>query len=163
MKNVTMIAAVGRNLELGYDNHLIWHLKDDLNFFREQTINKPVVMGRKTLESLPKLLPKRKHIVLTRHNLPLPEEVILVHSIEELLKYIENTKEEVMIIGGASIYNEMLDYSEKLILTEIDAEYKKADSYFPKFNKEEWESEIIKDNMENNVFYTHKIYKKKKM
>ena len=65
MKNITMIAAVGKNLELGKDNDLIWHFKEDMKFFKENTINKPIVMGMKTLESLPQLLPKRSHIVLT--------------------------------------------------------------------------------------------------
>ena len=68
MKNITMIAAVGKNLELGKDNDLIWHFKEDMKFFKENTINKPIVMGMKTLESLPHLLPKRTHIVLTRQN-----------------------------------------------------------------------------------------------
>lgn len=68
MKNITMIAAIGKNNELGKKNDLIWHFSEDMRFFREQTINKPIIMGRKTLESLPKLLPKRKHIVLSRRS-----------------------------------------------------------------------------------------------
>ena len=65
MKNITIIAAVGKNLELGKDNDLIWHFKGDMRFFREHTLHKPIIMGRKTLESLPGLLPERQHIVLS--------------------------------------------------------------------------------------------------
>ena len=116
MKNITMIAAVGKNLELGKDNDLIWHFKEDMKFFKENTINKPIVMGMKTLESLPHLLPKRTHIVLTRQNKKLDNGIIIVHSVDELLDYIKRYDDEVMIIGGASVYKEMLEYSDKLIL-----------------------------------------------
>ena len=161
MKNITMIAAVGKNLELGKNNDLIWHFKEDLSFFRDQTINKPVVMGMKTLKSLPKLLPKRKHIVLTRQNVELPEEIVVIHSKEDLLKYIEEYGEEVMIIGGASVYEQMLEYSEKLILTEIDAEDKEADCYFPAFNKDEWNQEVVSSHTENDINYKHLVYTRK--
>ncbi len=157
-----MIAAIGKNRELGKNNGLIWHLKEDLTFFRDQTIHKPIVMGMKTLESLPKLLPHRKHIVLTRKNPTLPEEVLVIHSKEELLKFIEEYGEEVMIIGGASIYSQMLEYSEKLILTEIDAEDKEADAYFPEFKKEEWDSELLGEHQEGDIHYKHLIYTRKR-
>ena len=159
MDNITMIAAIGRNLELGKDNKLIWPIKEDLKFFKEQTMNKPIVMGRKTLESLPKLLPGRKHIVLTTRDIA-NEEILVVHSIDELLNFIEDYKEEVMIIGGASLYKEMLEYASKLILTEIDAEDKDADSYFPEFNRDLWDKEIISINNEHNPKYKHLVYKK---
>ena len=97
MKNITMIAAVGKNLELGKDNDLIWHFKEDMKFFKENTINKPIVMGMKTLESLPHLLPKRTHIVLTRQNKKLDNGIIIVHSVDELLDYIKRYDDEVMI------------------------------------------------------------------
>lgn len=160
MKKITMIAAVGKNLELGKDNDLIWHFKEDLKFFRDQTMGKPMVMGKKTLESLPKLLPGRKHIVLTSRDEGLPEEVEVVHSIDELLEKIKEYP-EVMIIGGASVYKQMLDYSDKLILTEVDAEAD-ADVYFPKYNKEEWNSEFLGEHEENNIKYKHLVYTRKK-
>ena len=161
MKNITMIAAVGKNLELGKNNGLIWHIKEDLQFFKQQTMGKPIVMGRKTLESLPKLLPGRQHIVLTRQNLDLPEQVLIVHSKEELLEYVKAHEEEVMIIGGASIYKEMLPDADKLILTEIDAEDKEADAYFPSFNKDEWDREVLSTHTETQPTYKHLVYKRK--
>ncbi len=161
MKNITMIAAVGKNLELGKNNNLIWHIKEDLQFFKEQTMGKPIVMGRKTLESLPKLLPGRKHIVLTRQNIDLDERILVVHSKEELLDYIKSHKEEFMIIGGASIYKEMLPDADKLILTEIDAEDKDADAYFPSFNKEEWDRVELSSHTEATPHYKHLVYTRK--
>ena len=144
MKNITMIAAVGKNLELGKNNDLIWHFKEDMKFFKENTMGKPIVMGMNTLNSLPKLLPGRTHIVLTtKQNPSLDEQIVVVHTIDELLNYIEKYGKEVMIIGGASVYKQMLEYSDKLILTEIDAEEKDADVYFPEFNKENWNSEVV--------------------
>ena len=161
MKNVTMIAAVGKNLELGKNNNLIWHLKEDMKFFKEQTMGKPIVMGRKTLESLPKLLPGRKHIVLTRQNLDLDQQILVFHTKEEVLKYIEEYGDEVMIIGGASIYKEFLSDADKLVLTEIDAEDKDADAYFPSFDKENYTYEVVGEVVEETPHYKHLVYTKK--
>lgn len=160
MKNITLIAAIGKNRELGKNNNLIWHLKEDMKFFRSETMGKPIVMGVKTFESLPKMLPGRKHIVLTTKKRDLPEEVQIVHSIDELLKIAEEY-EEVMIIGGASVYAQMIDYSDKLVLTEIDAE-SNADVYFPDFDKSCWDSEVLAEHEENNIKYKHLVYKRKK-
>ncbi len=161
MKNISMIAAIGKNNELGKDNDLIWHIKEDLQFFKEKTIGKPVVMGIKTLESLPKLLPERKHIVLTRRNLDLGDEITILHSKEELIDYALEHPEEIMIIGGASIYNQMIDISDTMYLTEIDAEAE-ADCYFPEFDKSEWNSEVLCSHEDNNIKYKHLVYTRKK-
>ena len=161
MKNITMIAAIGKNRELGKNNDLIWHLKEDMKFFKDQTMGKPIVMGRKTFESLPKLLPGRKHIILTKQKLDVPEEVLLFHNKEGVLDYIKSYQEEVMIIGGASIYKEFLEDSNKLVLTEIDDEDKTADTYFPYFNKNEWLKEELSTEEENNIKYKHIIYTRK--
>ena len=126
MKNVTMIAAVGKNLELGKDNKLLWHLPEDLQFFKEQTMGKPIIMGKKTLDSLPRLLPGRLHLVLTHQQL-----------------------------------EQMLDYSDKMILTEIDAETE-ADAYFPSFNKDEWEQEVLCSHEDKGIKYRHLVYQKKR-
>ena len=145
MDNISMIAAIGKNNELGKNNDLIWRFKEDMNFFKEQTMGKPMAMGYKTFYSLRggKPLPGRKHIVLTSRNLEENDQVVIVRSLEELLEYIETYKDEVMIIGGASIYKAMIDYADKLVLTEIDAEDKNADAYFPTFNEEYWLKEEL--------------------
>ena len=163
MKNVTMIAAIGKNNELGKNNDLIWKFKEDMQFFKEQTMGKPMAMGYKTFYSLRggKPLPGRKHIVLTSRTIEENPQIIVVRSLEELINYIEEYKEEVMIIGGASIYKAMLEYADKLVLTEIDAEDKEADAFFPEFNKEEWNNEILSEHEENNIKYKHLVYKRK--
>ena len=163
MKNVTMIAAIGKNNELGKNNDLIWRFKEDLNFFKEQTMGKPMAMGYKTFYSLRggKPLPGRKHIVLTSRNLEENPQIKIVRSLEELIDYIKEFGNEVMIIGGASIYKSMIDYADKLVLTEIDAEDKEADAYFPKFNKDEWNSEELSSHEENNIKYKHLVYTRK--
>ena len=163
MENITMIAAIGKNNELGKNNNLIWRFKEDMQFFKEQTMGKPMAMGYKTFYSLRngKPLPGRKHIVLTSRDIEENEQIKIVRSIDELLNYIEEYKDEVMIIGGASVYKAMLEYANKLVLTEIDAEDKEADAYFPIFNKEEWDSEVLSENEENNIKYKHLVYKRK--
>jgi dihydrofolate reductase len=159
MKNISMIAAIGKNNELGKDNDLIWHIKEDLQFFKEKTMHKPIVMGYKTLESLPKLLPGRKHIVLTRRDLKLDPEIIILHSKEELLEYAITHQEELMIIGGASIYNQMIDDADTMYLTEIDAEAD-ADCYFPEIKENEWEKEVLCEHNDHIPKYKHLIYKR---
>lgn len=159
MKNITMIAAVGKNLELGKNNDLIWHFKEDMKFFREQTMGKPIVMGYKTLESLPKLLPGRQHIVLTTRSLDLDPAILVVHSVDELLEKVRDYP-EVMVIGGASVYKQMLDHSDKMILTEIDATAP-CDVYFPSFNKDDWNRQVLCEHEEQDIHYKHLVYTRK--
>ena len=163
MKNVTMIAAIGKNNELGKNGDLIWKFKEDLNFFKEQTMGKPMVMGYNTFYSLRggKPLPGRQHIVLTSRDIEPNPQITIIRSVDELLKYIEEYNDEVMIIGGAKFYSTMMEYADKLILTEIDAEDREADVYFPKFNKEEWNIIDLGEYDENNIKYMHCIYTKK--
>ena len=161
MKNVTMIAAVGKNLELGKDNDLIWRFKEDISFFRKHTIHKPIILGRKTLDSLPGLLPERQHIVLTRSLEQFPDSVLVMHSIEELLPYIEQHEEEFMVIGGASVYRQMLPYADTMLLTEVDAE-SDADVYFPAFKEKDWNSTILSKQEEKGISYKHLVYTRKK-
>ncbi len=163
MKNITMIAAIGKNYELGKNNNLIWRFKEDQQFFKEQTMGKPMAMGYNTFYSLRngKPLPGRQHIVLTSRTIEPNPQIVIVRSVEELLKYIEDYGEEVMIIGGAKVYSTMLEYANKLVLTEIDAEDREADVFFPKFNKDEWNSETLSEHEDNNITYRHKVYTKK--
>lgn len=162
MKNVTIIAAIGKNRELGKNNDLIWHLPDDLKFFKENTIGKPVVMGLNTLNSLPRKLKDRQYIVLTNQEVNLDKDIIVVQSIDELLSEIKSREEEVMIIGGASIYKQMINYADKMLLTEIDAECSEADVYFPDFDKNEWKREVLSiHKTDDDISYKHLVYKRK--
>ena len=155
---VTLIAAFVKNNELGKDNHLIWYIPKDLAFFKKITMGKIIVMGRKTFESLPNLLPGRRHVVLSQTCTNFPKEVTFYHSLKELL---EKEKEELFVIGGAQIYKLFLDYTTKMYLTEIDGEAKDADAYFPKFDKTEWEKNVLCEHQEP-ISYRHVEYVKKR-
>lgn len=156
--SVSMIAAVGKNLELGKNNNLIWHFKEDMKFFKDTTIGHTVVMGRKTFESLPKALPGRKNIVITSNAEYQAQGATVVTSVEEAIQIADN--EEIFVIGGGKIYAEFLPYADKLYLTEIDAECADADTYFPQFNKSEYIKEIINYYDIDGLEFYHVVYKK---
>ena len=158
--NLTLIAAIGKNNELGKDNTLIWRFKEDMKFFKDNTMGKPIIMGRKTLESLPKLLPGREHLVLSKSNLDI-EGIKLFHSKEELLSYISSFDKEFMVIGGASIYNEFIDIANRMLITEIDATCEDADVYFPQIDKDDWNVSVLSDCKENGIIYKHLEYTRK--
>ena len=156
----SIIAAIGKNRELGKDNDLIWHLPNDLKFFRQVTSNHTIVMGRNTFESLPRMLPNRKHIVLTSRD-GLPSEVEVYRELKQILEKYKDTEEEIFIIGGASIYTQFLEHSSKLYLTEIDAEEETASVYFPEFDQQQYDSEVLQENEDNGISYKHVLYIKK--
>ena len=157
---LTMIAAIGKNNELGKDNKLLWHLPQDMKFFREQTKGHTIIMGRKTFESLPGMLPKRHHIVISRSHPDLPEEVEIFESPDDFIEAYQDTKEEIFVIGGAMIYKEFLPCAYRLLLTEIDQAYD-ADAFFPKFDQEDYTKTILTDITEEGVHYHHIEYKRK--
>lgn len=158
--NINLIAAIGKNNELGMNNDLIWRIKEDLQFFKQTTMGHPVVMGRKTYESLPKILPGRKNIVISTSEI-INNEIEIYKSIKEFLVKYQNTDDEIFIIGGASIYKSFIDLATKMYLTEIEKEEINADVYFPKFNPDDWNKEIISKHDENNIKYNHVLYKRK--
>lgn len=154
---INIIAAVGKNLELGKDNKLIWHIKEDLIYFKEKTIGKTVVMGKNTFHSIEKALPGRNNIVITSQNIDI-DDIKVLHDYKEVFSLEEN---EIYIIGGESIYKLFLPYANNLYLTEIEEEEPLADSYFPKFDKKKYNKEIIKESKSNNLNYKFVRYKKR--
>lgn len=162
MDNLVLIAAIGKNNELGKDNKLIWYLPNDLKFFKENTMGSPIIMGYNTFKSLPRLLPGRKHIVLTHRQLEFPEGVDVFHDKEDLLKSLANYNGDVFVIGGASIYKQFIGDADKMLLTEVDKEEKTADVFFPEFNKEEYTATLLNENEDNGIKYKHLEYKRKK-
>ena len=161
MNNLVLIGAIGKNNELGKNNKLIWYIPDDLKFFKNTTINHTIVMGYNTFISLPKLLIDRKHIVLTHRDIKFPDGVITFNNKKDVLEYAKIVNEDIYIIGGASIYNEFINESDKMILTEIDASDKDADVYFPKFNREDWNKKVLKEEEYKALKYKHVEYKRK--
>lgn len=135
---LSIIVAKSKNNIIGKNNSLLWHIPDDFKRFRKLTENHIIIMGRKTFDSLGRVLPNRKHVVLT-HNLDFEyddENVEIINSIHDLDKYI-NSKDECFVIGGGLIYNLLLPYTKKLYITEIDQEFE-GDTIFPKIDFSNW-------------------------
>ena len=156
---LSIIAAIGKNNELGKDNDLLWRFPEDMRFFKETTMGHKIVMGRKTFESLPRLLPGRDHIVLTRQNLVIPG-VEVFHETEDFLEAYDDCNEEIFNIGGATMYKELLDYADKLYLTEID-DTKDADVYFPYFDKMNYDKEVLNNYENDGISFKHVLYKRR--
>ena len=128
---LTLIAAIGKNRELGKNNDMIWHLPQDLKFFRKQTSGHTIVMGRKTFESLPKgALPNRRNVVLSSNPATLCPGAEVFPTLEAALQSCQ-PEEQVYIIGGASVYKQAMPLADMLCLTEIAAEAPQVDVYFP--------------------------------
>ena len=122
---ISIIAAIGKNGELGKNNDLIWRLPGDLKFFKETTLNHPVIMGYNTYLSIGKPLPKRKNIVIAKDVYEIDADITLYNDIDELInKEIKAKEDEVFIIGGASMYNYFYPIADKMYLTLVDAEDK---------------------------------------
>ncbi len=139
---ISLIAAMGKNHEIGYQNQLLWRLPNDMKFFRATTMGKPILVGRKTYESFGgKPLPGRINIVITQDDSYQSEGVTIVHSIDEALekgKAAAGLEGEVMIIGGASFYAQLLSLADRLYLTYVDGQFT-ADSWFPEFDENLWQ------------------------
>ena len=161
MKKLIVIAAIGKNNELGKDNDLIWHIKEDMKFFKENTINHHVVMGKNTFLSLPGMLKDRVHLVLNDDDYKFPEDVIVLRSIEDFYDKVKTIDDDIYVIGGASIYKQFIDKADELILTEIDDECLDADVYFPSIKYEHYEIKILEEHNDNIPRYRHVIYKRK--
>lgn len=155
---ISIVAAVGKNNELGRGNDLIWHIKEDLKNFKDLTMGKYIVMGKNTYESLPRHLEGRKYIVLSS-SLDNIDDGMLFKDFNKLLEFVKNLDEEVMIIGGASIYKLFLPYANKLYLTEIDSE-EQADVYFPEFNKDDYTRSVVSNSEVNGLKYSFVIYER---
>ena len=133
---ITLIAAAGINNELGKDNDLVWHLPIDFKRFKELTTNHHIIMGRKTFESFPKLLPNRIHIIITRNTTYQAEGAIIVHSMKEALRLVNND-DQPFIIGGGEIYKIGMDVADKIELTRVYSSFE-ADTFFPEILRDKW-------------------------
>ena len=149
-----MIAAIGKNRELGKDNKLLWHIGEDFKRFKYLTSGNVVIVGRKTFESIGKPLPNRTNIVITRNKSYHPDGVVVCYSIEEAIEFVKKNPftsgKEVFIIGGAELYRQGIIFANKLYLTLINKEYPDADTFFPdysEFKKISFEKECNKDGL----------------
>jgi len=148
---LSLIAAYDEKMGVGIDNNLPWHFSEDLKRFKALTNHKTIVMGRNTFESLGRLLPNRKHIILSKNQVWKQEilnkypEVLIFSDINELMLYLDNNyseNDEVFIIGGTSIWQSLFPFLDKLYITHVKGEYK-VDTYFPKWSKEEWKETSV--------------------
>lgn len=149
----TIVVAMGERNEIGFENQLLWHLPKDLKHFKEITSGHPVIMGRKTYESIGKPLPNRTNIVVSRKTDWFEEGILIVGSIKEAVKFAKKIDEEVFIIGGGKIYEQTMDVVDKLEVTLVKADLQ-ADTFFPKINPKIWKKtdEICHEKDEKNQY-----------
>ena len=134
-KQVTIIAAMARNLAIGFNGEMPWHLPGELKHFKETTMGKPIVMGRKTWESIGRPLPGRQNIVVTRNQSFQASGCDVAGSLDQAVRIASG--EEVMIIGGGQLYAQALPFSDRMILTLVDCD-PEADTWFPEWKNSEW-------------------------
>lgn len=154
---ISMIAAMTEDRVIGIENTLPWKLPNDMKWFRQNTLGKPIVMGRKTFESFgAKPLPQRTNIIITRDPSYQADDCIVVYSIDEALEAAGDV-DEVMIIGGASFYEQMLPKADRLYLTFVEAKLE-GDAWFPEFDLNDWnETESIHHDKDEKNAYPHKF------
>jgi dihydrofolate reductase len=140
---VALIVAVSQNRVIGRDNQLPWHLPEDLQYFKSVTMGKPILMGRKTFDSIGRPLPGRANIVITRDLSWTAEGVVVVHSLDDAIAAGKEACtmtdcDEIMIIGGAQIYHDSLPMADKLYLTKVEAVVE-GDAFFPQIDSNQWQ------------------------
>lgn len=135
---ITLIAAIGNKNVLGKNNQLLWKLPKDLKHFKTLTENHPVVMGRKTYESIGKPLPNRTNIVVSRKENWFQEGILIVSTLKEALKFAKKINEDFFVIGGGEIYKQTMDAAEKLEITKVEGDFD-ADTFFPKIDPKIWQ------------------------
>lgn len=133
---ISIIVAIAHNNVIGASNSLIWHISEDLRRFKAITTGHPVIMGRKTYESIGRPLPNRTNVVITRQADFAVEGCTVVHSLQEAIALFPEN-EELFIIGGGQIYAEALPLAKRIYLTEVDADYE-GDTNFPQWDRSEW-------------------------
>ena len=134
---ISLIVAMDRNGVIGKDGTIPWHLSSDLQHFRKITMGKPIVMGRKTHESIGRPLPGRENIVVTRDGDFHAPGCTVLHAVEDVFNYCGGT-DEIMIMGGADLYKQALDKAGRIYLTEVHTKLD-GDTFFPKYDRESWE------------------------
>lgn len=161
MAKVSIIVATGLEGEIGRDNRLLWSIPEDMKWFRENTRGKVVVMGRKTHESIGKLLPDRVNVILSRNPNYLPDfkqAIVKSHLGQVLLDF--HDEEEIMIIGGAQVYKDALPLADRIYLTRVLQRFPKADAYFPDINYMDYQvaySSPVQPSTLSHDHYSHQF------
>lgn len=137
--NISLIAAITPNRVIGLNNKIPWNLKNDLNWFKKNTLKKTIIMGNNTYKSIKKPLSNRTNIILTRKKKGKNKKVIYVNSVQETLNILSNDSKEIMVIGGEKIYNLFFPLANKLYLTHIEKEFF-GDVFFPNYLSKKWKT-----------------------
>lgn len=156
---IIMIAAMAKNRTIGKDNSIPWHLKEDFEFFKQTTINHPIIMGKNTFNSLKKPLPNRENIILTRFPI---KGLTCFENMQDAIEYCHSKNyDKSFLIGGSSVYEEGLNVADTILLTQIEKEFE-GDTKFPEINNSEWKlTEVIKEySEENEFFYSFNTFEK---
>ena len=159
----TIVVAMGENNGIGADNQMLWHLPNDLKHFKEITTGHPVIMGRKTFESIGKPLPNRTNIVVSRKKDWFQEGILIVGSIKEAIKFAKKIDENIAIIGGGNIYEQTMELTDRLEVTVVKATIE-ADTFFPKIDLKIWEktAETCHEKDEKHQYdYCFQTYERK--
>ncbi|MBP9743568.1 MAG: dihydrofolate reductase [Burkholderiales bacterium] len=155
-QNISIVVAMAKNRAIGKDNKLLWYLPNDLKYFKQITLNHPIVMGRKTFEAIGRPLPGRDNLVLTSDHNYKKDNIIIFSDSKKLLEYCGknyNINQEIMIIGGAEIYNIFLKYAHKIYLTLVDT-ILDADTFFPELDPNIWR-EVLEKRVDNYIDHEH--------
>ncbi|MAZ39992.1 MAG: type 3 dihydrofolate reductase [Legionellales bacterium] len=159
---ISIIAAMAKNRVIGFENKMPWHLPAELQYFKKVTMGKPIIMGRKTFESIGKPLPGRDNIIITRQVDYQFNGTMVAHSLETALRRVQHHP-EVMIIGGANIYKQAIHLANKMYLTVIDASFQ-GDAFFPKWDAKQWHitaQTFHQPDEKNDYSYTTLVLEKK--
>jgi len=158
---ITLIVAAAENNAIGKNNKMLWHLPNDFKYFKKNTLEHSVVMGRKTFDSIGKPLPERRNIILTRDMNYSHEEVDVANSVQEVLNYCRDER-EIFIIGGADIYKQTLPLADKILLTRVHTTID-GDAYFPALLDHEWKlvnAEKHEKDEKHAFDYTFEVYER---
>lgn len=154
---------MGLDNGIGADNQLLWHLPKDLKYFKETTTDHPIIMGRKTYESIGKPLPNRTNIVVSKRKDWFEEGILIVGSVKEALKFAKKMNENIFVIGGGNIYEQTIDLADKLQVTLVKTQ-SKAEVFFPKINLKMWDktAEICHEKDDKNEYdFCFQTYERK--
>lgn len=153
MSKLSLIAAMDPRQGIGFDGGIPWHLPDDFKHFKETTMGQPMIMGRKTFDSLPGVLPGRKHIVLSRGASYIPAGVVLARSVNQALIAAFDAGENPFVIGGEQIYGLFMDKVSHMYITRVHAAFS-CDTHFPEIDWDAWE---LVSSQPHKIDETHKV------
>ena len=158
---ISLIVAYAKNRVIGGDNKMLWHLSGDFKYFKRTTIGKPIIMGRKTYDSIGRPLPDRTNIVITRNPTWKTDGVQWVDSVDSALELAQSENmDEIMVIGGGNIYAQTMELADTLYITEVDLNTN-GDTVFPEIDNNIWHKKSVSQDMvENNITYRLVVYKR---